>query len=802
MKVPLSWLKEYLTLNLSPDEIAEVLTLGGLEIEKIERTGSQFSGVVVCKVISCERHPNADKLQVAKVFDGTDVFQIVCGAPNCREGIKTALARIGAALTDESGKAHPIKKSKLRGVESFGMLCSSQELGLSSESEGIIELPQDLVEGTDLSALYSDVIFDISLTPNLGHCMSILGIARELAALLDLELKASYPQPKEDASSNIHQMLQVSIQDKAQCLRYACRLVKNVKVAPSPDWLRTRLESCGIRSLNNIVDIGNYVMLEYGQPLHLFDFNAIEGGKILVSQEPPSPSLTSLDEKSREIPNGVLMICDAKKPLAFAGVMGGLSSAISDSTQDVLIEAAFFTPKAIRNASKQLNLRSESSQRFEKGIDPLGLLRALDKAAFLLQEIAGGACVKGTIDCGHQEFKHKQLRLRVGRTNQMLGTELSVGEMVSLLHRLEITISAEEKEHIDVIVPSYRNDLGAEIDLIEEVGRVYGYHHITRKPTRHGSSTLTNAPIFEFENQIRSRLIAEGLQEFLTCDLISPAMAEIALEMGEGPGKLIPVLYPSSVDQSVLRPTLLPGLLQAVKFNTDHQNLDISAFEIGRIHFKDRDHYKEQSMAGIILTGKKTPYHWSPKPEECDFYDLKGIVENVLNSLKIVGVIFEESHFHHLHPFRQAHIRAGKLTLGVVGEIHPSLSEQLDIGKSVLFAELNLHDLMQLHTKPFHVAELPPYPGSERDWTVTLDENTPIGMIFEAVKRMRTPILEDLILLDLYTSDRIGTGLKNATFRFFYRDKEKTLSMERVEEVHSEIIASVAEKIAKSSDDE
>ncbi len=687
MKAPLSWIKEYLDLDLSPKEIADALTLGGLEVENID-------------------------------------------------------------------------------------------------------LSED-----------ADPIFEISLTPNLGHCMSILGIARELSALLNIKLKKTSFALQEKDPSSIHQMVHVEIQDKDQCIRYACRAVKNVSLGPSPDWLKHRLESCGIRSINNLVDVGNYVMLETGQPLHVFDYASIEGEKIIVASDTPYKSLTTLDEKTREIPQGVLLICDPKKPLAFAGVMGGLESAVSEKTRDVLIESALFTPQAVRKTSKRLNLRSESSGRFEKGVDPEGIRFALDRAAVLLQEIAGGTIVKGVADVGMREFHPKQLRLRIERANQLLGTELSANEIVALFHRLQMKIGAEGKEFLDVTVPSYRNDILSEIDLIEEIGRVYGYNHIPQHASRHVSSTLSNAPIFEFENEIKNLLTNEGLQEFLTCDLISPQLAEIALEVGESEKTLIHVLQPSSIDQSILRSSLLPGMLQAIKFNIDHQNNDINVFEVGRIHFKDREHYIgyiEQSMAAIAMTGKRTPYHWDPKPREIDFFDLKGTIENVCASLKIQNLDFEPSHFHHFHPHRQARIKIGNMVLGVIGEVHPEHIQTLDIGQRVLFAEINLHDLLQLKVKHWQVSESPAYPGSERDWTLTLKEDVPIENVFKAVNAIHAPLLEKMTLLDLYKSKQIGTDRKNATFRFFYRDRQKTISIERVEQEHAKVTREVREKLGDS----
>jgi phenylalanyl-tRNA synthetase beta chain len=680
MKVPLSWLKEYLNFTQSPEELANVLTLAGIEVEGIETSSLKFSGIVVGQVLETSRHPSADRLCIAKVSDGKEEFQVVCGASNCRAGIKTAFAKIGATLFDEEGKSFKIKRSKLRDVESFGMLCSATELGLSDGLEGIMELSEEFEVGKDLASYYSDLIFEVSLTPNLGHCMSIYGLARELSAQLDIPLKKLSYSLNEDEEP-IEKCIQALLIDKKQCLRYACRAVKGIQVGPSPEWLKKKIEACGVRSINNVVDIGNLVMLEFGQPLHLFDLDKIEGKKIIITAQTDYKELETLDDAKRLIPPDVLLICDTAKPLAFAGVMGGKSSAVSDQTVNVVIEAAYFTPQAIRKSARLIGLKSDSSQRFEKGIDPSGVIDALNYAAFLLQKVAGGKICKGFIDQKAHEFVEKKIACRIQRVNQLLGTLLSAGEIVGLLRRLGMRILQETNHELLVEVPIYRNDISIEVDLIEEVARVYGYNNIPKPIPLLTISTIPHAPLYLMEKEVRTRLMAEGLQELITCDLISPKQAAMMLEHSMSKEALISVLLSHSVDQSVLRPSLLPGLLQAVKYNIDHGTTHIAGFEIGRTHFKEKDQYIEPTVAGIILSGKRAPYHWDPKPEDFDFYDLKGIIENLLASLKIEGVNFEISHLQNFHPGRQAKIKKGEAVLGVMGEVHPEHLAQIDVPK-------------------------------------------------------------------------------------------------------------------------
>jgi len=796
VKAPLSWINEFLDRPLSAKEAADRLTLLGIEVEKIEETPVAFQGVVVGKVRAAAQHPNADRLRVATVFDGTQEHQVVCGAPNCRAGITVAFAPIGASLKDREGKVFKIKKGKLRDVESFGMICSEEELGLPQAAPGtIMELPEEYAAGTDFSSYYADPVLDISLTPNLGHCLSMLGIARELAASLSSAAKRPAVVFRELAS--VKNTVDVSVEDLVETPRYCCRTILGITVGPSPDWLAAKLQKCGLRSINNVVDAANFVMMELGQPLHVFDKDAIAGGKIVVSAKTPYKSLITLDSKEREIPPNTILVCDAEKPLAIAGIMGGLSSSATEKTKNIVIEAAVFSPSFIRKSSRLLDLKTDSSSRFDRGIDPAQVPFALDRAAALIQQVAGGEVASGRIDIKKEEFRPKTIACRLKRVNEMLGTELSLNEAVSFLSRLEMRCHVQNGDVLHVEVPTYRNDISVEIDLVEEIARIFGYNNLVRKSPRHISSPLTDAPIYTFEKQVRGLLLAEGLQECITCDLISPALAQMTLEKGLPEGSTISVLHPRSADQSVLRTSLLPGLLQVVKNNDSRQVEDFSAFEVGRIHFKEGSEFKEQTCAGIVLTGKNRPWHFDRKPEEADFFDLKGIVENLLEACGIEKVSFEPSHLHSLHPWRQAKVSIRGAAAGVVGEVHPGLLQELSLERRVYFAELNLHDLFPLR-KGRRFSELAVFPGSERDWTVSLKESVPLSEVFQALQRLRPEFLESFRLLDLYQSEQIGKDRKNATFRMFYRDPKKTIDIETVERQHQKLTQAVAEKLKDS----
>ncbi len=793
MKIPLSWLKKYVDLPFSNEKIAETLTLAGLEVDDMQSIGNSFTGVVVGKVLETAKHPNADKLQIAQVSDGTEIFQVVCGASNCRKGLTTAFAKIGATLPDETGSPWKIKKSKIRDVESFGMLCASDELGLeNAKAEGILELSDDLIPGTDLSSFYADTIFDISLTPNLGHCMSVYGIARELSAFFQLPLKP-LEAPKEEPSS-LSSFIHVSIEDKNLCPRYSCKLLRSVTVGPSPSWLVKDLELVGLRSVNNVVDISNYVMLLTGHPLHFFDYDLLEDKTLYISSLEKNQEVTTLDNIKRLVPQGAAVIRDTKKIVAIGGVIGTNTATVTSETKNILMEAAVFNPVSIRKTSKALSLKTDASNRFEKGIDQNMPVTALFLAETLLKEVAGGE-PSSLIDLYPNPPPLKTILCRESKVNSLLGTSLSLREIKELLTRLQLRTLEEHSHSLTVEIPSYRNDISREVDLIEEVARIYGYNHLPKSFAAHISSSLIDSPIFSMENKTRALLQGEGLQEFLTCDLISPTVANLTKETNDKITDLITVLQSKSADYSVLRASLLPGLLQLTKHNLDHQNQNISGFEIGRVHFKQKEQFQEQVSIGIVLSGLKAPHYHDPKPKEVDFFDLKGIVENFLDAYKIPNATYEISHLHNFQPGKQARIKIGDISLGVLGEVHPNTLKTLDIPQRVFFAELDLEELYRLEPKKIEVKPLAIMPASERDWTVTLRKAMPVEEFLACIKESAPPLLEKAFLLDLFESDKIGQDRKNATWRFIYRDNIKTVDFETVEKEHGKLIQKVAEKL-------
>lgn len=787
MRLPLSLIRSFLPLDLPPAQIANALTLLGIEVDLIENERPPFSGVVVGEVRSTRPHPNAEKLQIVEVKEGNTTLQIVCGASNCRQGLKTALAKIGARLTDQDGKQREITKNLIRGVESSGMLCSNAELGLSGQEEGIIELPQEWESGEDLIPLLWDPIFHISLTPNLGHCMSALGIARELSAALQIPFhKHEIPlhKPRSSAAATIR----IDVPNPTLCPLYLCCLIENVTIKPSPFWLQRQLLACGINPICNAVDSANYILCTMGQPLHIFDADKIKGRFLQTAPSQLLQKFIGLDEIEREIPTGTLLISDAQRPIAIAGILGGANSAVSAQTRNLLIESALFDPALIRKTTRKLALRTESAQRFEKGIDPQGVRSGLMEACDLILKVCGGFQATDILEKNSLSKQPKEIHCRPHRINHLLGTTLSHTEIQEILHRLGCLTTKTDKDALRVTPPSFRLDLTEEIDLVEEVARIYGYNRIAKTPSRAISSKIPHDPAYLFEKEVRTRLIALGLQEFLSSDLISPALLQMGKEWLQKDALPLQTLHAKTEEYSLLRLSLLPGLMQAALKNFGHKTHSLHAFEIGRVHFLHNEQVVEEPMAAILLSGKNSPLHWSVKSADCDLFDLIGLVENFLEGLRICAT-FSPSQHCSFHPGRQADILSHGLIIGSVGEIHPELLEQADIKQRLLYAEVHLPHLMTLRPHRVRMHPIALFPSSERDWTLPLALNIPMSRVFEAIQAARTPLLARVELIDLYQPE--GCLEKNATFRFTYRDPLRTLSFEEVETQHQILIEKV-----------
>ncbi|MRR52939.1 MAG: phenylalanine--tRNA ligase subunit beta [Deltaproteobacteria bacterium] len=796
MIVTYNWLKEFVDFDLSSDALADLLTMIGLEVEGLQKVGTDLDEVVVAIVREKAQHPNADKLSLCQVDNGKEVLTIVCGAQNFKTGDTVALAQIGAVLPGD----FRIKRSKIRGSESFGMLCSEKELGLADESEGIMILPSGLPLGTPVfEALgLKDVIFEIGLTPNRADCLSVIGIAREIAAMLGLKVK--YPSHDVvEKGPAIDTVARISVQDADLCPRYMARYLTGCTVGPSPSWMVNRLNAVGIRSINNVVDITNYVLLEYGHPLHAFDYRLLAGGAVIVERAADGEKFVTLDEQERALVNQDLTIRDAEKAIALAGIMGGENSEISDSTTDILLESAYFEPSAIRRTARRLGMHTEASHRFERGADISILPRALDRAATLMAELAGGKLAVGSIDVYPTPVQPRTISVRLERIACILGIELPLDEVIRIFHNLEFTVLCPEPGILHVTVPTYRVDIEREIDLIEEVARLNGYENIPVTMPKIRAFSDLPSPHQVLERKLRDLLVAHGLSEVITYSFVNTSVFnKIMLDENDPRRNPVKVLNPLSEDQAVMRTTLLPGLLDVTARNLSVRLMNVQVFELRRIYLPvaDSELPVEPVYAAGILTGSRDPECWNRTTEPVDFYDVKGMLENVFESLGISGVLFEARELEtYYHPGKACSVYSGQDHIGSFGEIHPTVQENFGIEKPLYYFELNFEKLLSLCTEVTSVSPPPRYPDTFRDIALLVQDEMETGIILDCIRGNKMKEMENVELFDLYKGPGIPEGHKSIAVRVRYRSPERTLTDEEVNRLQEQVVQNVLKKI-------
>lgn len=795
MKVTLNWLKQYVDFNWSPEELTERLTMLGLEVEGVQKIAAAFEGIVVAQVITRDKHPNADKLSLCRVNDGTGERQIVCGAQNFKAGDKVPLILPGASLPLKPGEKEPftIKVGKIRGVESQGMMCSPQELGLPDEVDGLLILREDARVGQPFAEYLgrsgSDVIYDLEVTPNRPDLNSVIGIAREIAALTGNPLNVpAVGSPKSDVKTE--SLVAVRIEDAALCPRYTARVVKGVKVGPSPEWLRGRLEKVGIRSISNVVDVTNYVMLETGQPLHAFDYHLIAKGAdgkptIVVRRANTGEKFKTLDNQERTLTPEMLLIADEQKGIALAGVMGGANTEINDQTADVLIESAYFAPTNIRRTSKALGLRSESSYRFERGAD-VGICDwASQRAAQLILETAGGQLAAGVVDVYPQPAEPKELPLHFSKSRDLLGVSISHAEQISFLTKLGLTLAKQEPGMCTFAVPTWRVDLKREVDLIEEVGRLYGVDKIPSTPPRGALGANAFDAVYDQIGDARRILTGLGLNEAQGQTLISK-------EECRGAGaEIVALANPLSSDMDVLRPSLLPGLIHSLRHNVSRKNYDVGLFEIGRVFSTQNGAIKEERRVAMAITGQRALPFWSGSERDAKFdaYDLKGMVEEFLEQFGLRGVVFGKRAESTTLFLESATVTlGGKLMLGELGQLLPVLAKKYDLRDAVFLAEFNLDLLMSRRNPAKAFKSLPQFPSSRRDVAMLVPEAVTHDAVLQAVKQAKAANLENVELFDVFRGKGIPEGQKSVAYAFTYRAVDKTLVDADVNAAHAKIL--------------
>lgn len=798
MLISLKWLSDYVDCRLSPEQIEEGLTMAGLEVESLSPRYPYLKDVITARIESVAPHPNADRLHLCTVAGTSDRYTIVCGAPNAAEGVIAPLALAGAELP-----GGVIREAKVRGQHSQGMLCSEKELGLGEDQSGIWALPPGTPVGVRLDKALGidDFLLDVSITPNRGDCLSIIGIGREIAALCRTSLK--YPAVSvEETGPPIQSLTSITIDDPAGCPRYSARVIRGVKIGPSPEWLKNRLEAVGLRSINNIVDITNYILMELGQPLHAFDFDRLYEHRIVVRRAGPGEKFTTLDNVERELPEGTVLICDGRGPVAVGGIMGGLNSEISPDTTNVLIESAYFQPLSIRRSSRRLGLKTEASYRFERGIDPEGVLRAVDRAAQLMREVGGGEIAAGRIDVYPEPVKIPELTLRVDRTNRFLGTALSASEMREVLERIELRVTPLDKNRLHVVPPPFRPDLTREVDLTEEVARLAGYGTIPVTSPVAAVEAPSSNPRQRARLELKQYLAGTGFFEVINYSFISYDAIR-KLRYPDGDPRLNPVRLknPLSDEQAVMRTTLVPGLLQNARYNIDHRNENFRIFELSKVFLPRKDDLladEPHHVAGV-LAGRRIPQGLYGGEEDVDYSDVKGTVESILGFLRIGGARFRaESIPPWLDPHIAASVFVGEEQVGELGCIHPEVQQAYDLKRPVYIFRLDFNRLFALRGAGAYFTSLPKFPPVTRDIALVAVETLPVEEPLEFILALREPLLERVEVFDIFRSEQLGGNKKSIGYRLTFRAADRSLTDEEVNALHGKLVEKVMNKFGVS----
>ncbi len=789
MNISLNWLRDYIQTGLSDSEIADKLTLTGLEVEEITETGTDFSGIIVAEVRGVKKHPNADKLSLCEVLTGTETLQIVCGAPNVDAGQKVALATVGTKLTAATPQGEPfiIRKSKIRGEVSHGMICAEDELGIGTDHSGIMVLDSTLEAGTPFSKVVSptkDSVLEIGLTPNRPDAACHAGTARDLYAVTGEKFEspaettgAVDTTEKSDGNPDIR----ITIEDENLCHRYVGIVVKGIEVTESPEWVKNRLLAIGLRPRNAVVDATNYVLHELGQPLHAFDLHALSGPEIQVKSYDKAIKFTTLDEVEREVPAGSLFICDAEKPVALAGVMGGMNSEIQDSTTDILIESAWFNPVSVRKTSRTLALQTDSSYRFERGADPTITLKAAIRCAELIMEWCGGKISGPVVDIHPVPYQAAEVELRPERANSYLGTDISTERMQEILERLGF--SPENKNGKLVCrVPGYRPDVTMETDLIEEVARIYDYNNI---PTS-GRITFARPPVIPFGESfiadVRRACVNAGLQELYNNSLLPATIAE-----RDESGNLIPTINPISRDQAVLRPDLSYGFLKSASYNFNRKAEGFAAFETGRIFRKGAGTWisgvDETTGLLIGIAGNKYSQHWTRPETPYTFHDLKAICDSLFRQLRVAELIeVSEKEDHIIFQSKGSQV-------GTAYAVSKKTAASFDLDKKAFIAEIDLSLLAELvaNLEPVRYRPVPKFPAFEYDIALIVDRPVRAGELEQGIRAKGGKVLRDVQVFDVFEGKPLAENQKSIAFRMRFQSPEKTLTMNDVEPVINRI---------------
>ena len=791
MLISLNWLKQYVEIKESIEEVANALTMIGQEVEAIEIQGENLENVVIGQIVEFDRHPNSDRLTLLKVNVGEgEPLQIICGATNHKLNDKVVVAKIGATLPGD----FKIKRSKIRDVESYGMLCSEEELGFAKESDGIIILPEDAPIGKEYREYLNlnDVIFELEITPNRPDCLSHIGIAREIAAYYDRKVK--YPSIEiNETIESINTLIKVNIDDEERCKRYVGKIVKNVKVQESPEWLKRRIQAMGLNPINNIVDITNFVMFEYNQPMHAFDFDKLKGN-INVRAAKENEEITTLDGVDRVLKNNELVIADEERAIAIAGIIGGDATKIDNETKNIFVEVAYFTPDNIRRTSRELGIFTDSSYRNERGMDIQNLETVVERAVSLIAEVAGGEILSDTIDRYLEKPEKYEISLNLEKLNKFIGKNLSSDEVAKILTNLNIEIKTIGEDKMLLTPPTYRGDLIRPADIYEEVIRMYGFDNIeARMPVMSIESGEENTN-FKVSRIIREILREQGLNEVINYSFI-PKSAKELFSFEDG---IIEIKNPLSEDMAIMRPSLVYSLVNNIKENLNRNQTDLKIFEVSKT-FKNLGSAKdglatEELKVAIALSGREDKNLWNQTKTDYDFYDLKGYIEYLFERLNINKFNLERAKDVNFHPGVSAEIKIGEDVIGIFGELHPTLINNVGIKREkVFFAEINLTKLMKYMKIKVNYESISKYPEVLRDLAITLDKDILVGNMTKDIKK-KVNLVEKIDIFDVYSGDKVEEGKKSVAMSIVLRDKTRTLTDQDIDTAMKNILSLIKDK--------
>jgi phenylalanyl-tRNA synthetase beta chain len=808
MLVSFNWLKEFVEIDLSAEEIGDLLTMGGIEVEAVTRVGQGLDKILTARIEEIAPHPKSDTLHLATISPGNGVVTVVCGAPNIEKGQIVPYAPPGSVLP--SGME--IKEATIKGVVSPGMICSEKELDLGEDASGILVFEEGTKVGvpiTDAYPLIDDYILETSVTPNRGDCLSILGTAREVAALTGRPWKI--PEfTIEEGSVRIGDRASIEVPDFDLCPRYAARMVEGVSIGPSPFEIRLRLTRSGVRPISNVVDATNLILLECGQPLHAFDYTFLQGGKIVVRRCDPGETFVTLDGLERKLPENALMIRDGERSVALAGIMGGLNSEIQDDTTTVLIESACFEPFGVRRTAKALGMSTEASFRFERGVDPEGTLWAAHRVTHLVQKLAGGTVLAGHLDVYPEPIERPAVPMKTTTAVSLLGIDVTSKQCASYLERLGVEVDSKDDSHGTLVCtpPPWRWDLERDVDMIEEVARVHGFQNIPVSMPTYVSATDKTKEERNQRRTVAGLMNASGFTEIITMSFGTQDAAGEFLTHGSDTGQLA-LLNPLTEDHAVMRTSLIPGLLSTLKRNMNFRSEDLKLYEIGKTFLPkpNEELPTEDLRLAAVTTGSRHTGSWHfhrgevdvsgkiVKEPEADFYDMKGALENVLDGLGISEATFVPSTLPFLHPGKSADIIVDDRTIGFVGELSPKKTREHDFTGKVQIFEILLEPLLVQTRKVRVFRSIPRYPFIERDLSLVVERNCSGDKIKHLISRLGHDIIASVVLFDLYRGESIPDGYQSVAFRIRYQSEDRTLTDEEVQEVHSRVVDAVTTEL-------